>query len=189
MKPNSTKPNNVSNRFSAEKNKIFLAVGLIAVMAFMWTRVLSKEDSPQTASAAAAAGILEAPVQREVEISYIQLPVISGRNDTIKDDFFSTKSWDAFVDTSAGHGEPSNYSTSAISGKALGEIGESLKLQAVINVEGDKGAEAFIDNNLVSVGSKLAVDYNGRVYEFIVDQILDTTVILSWKELKLVVKM
>ena len=66
------------------------------------------------------------------------------------------------------------------------KIAKSITLEAVI---AGTNPEAFIDDKLVSVGHKLAVRYNGRIYEFIVTGIHENKVVLKWNDFTVDVKM
>ena len=82
---------------AAEKKKAVLALCLISLMAFMWIKVLTK-TSPQAAKAELIAElIMETQSEPELEISFIELPRVAGRNDMVTRDFFASDGWQNFV--------------------------------------------------------------------------------------------
>ena len=87
MKQNITNNGNAANRLisklAAEKKKTIIALGLIAVMVFMWVRVLGKKTA---ASAQASPRLPEAAANQpnsQSKMSFIELPKIQGRNDIL----------------------------------------------------------------------------------------------------------
>jgi hypothetical protein len=88
--------NSLIGQLRAEKKKA-VAACLIAVMAIMWIRVLTKQ-APQAAEAAFMTEQLNAEdvSNQELNISFIELPKVAGRNDVITRDFFASKGWRHF---------------------------------------------------------------------------------------------
>ena len=81
----------------AEKKKVVVASCLIAVMAIMWVRVLTKQ-APQAAEAALTTEKLNeiGSSNQELKVSFIELPQVAGRNDVITRDFFASDDWRQF---------------------------------------------------------------------------------------------
>jgi len=186
-------------RMPASKNRVFLAVGLISLMTFMWIRVFVRAGSDSNNVSAAPVKMTESQAigqsgQRQVKLSYIQLPVIPGRNDMLKRDIFSVKNcrtFDAYNKNGTKHGKTDTLARIQDTGgdPDITEIEKKLRLEAVIAGDNGQPGEAFIENQFVSVGSTLAVDYDGRIYEFTVLKIDENEVVLKWKEFTIAVKM
>lgn len=194
MKPGTTNVNNLSaliSRSPLKKGKTVVAVGLIAIMAFMWLRVLlnnrasSNEAKAATARADAETKAARQQEQPEVKISFVPLPVVPGRNDVLTHDIFTAAGWKAFpAGTGPGSGAP--RAVSANDSEYISKIAETITLDAVIS---GQNPEAFIGSKLVSVGSKLPVNYNDRIYEFTVTEIHETKVVLRWNDFAVDIKM
>ena len=88
----------VFSYLAAEKKKVVLALSLIVLMAVMWVKVLTK-NSPNAADAGLIAQLIESQNQSEpeIEVTFIELPRIEGRNDSITRDFFASNGWRTFV--------------------------------------------------------------------------------------------
>jgi len=192
MKPNLTNVNNSSGlirRLPLKKGKIVTAVGLIAIMGFMWGRVfISRRGSKNEAKAATALAAQETKATQQqkepdVKISFVQLPVVPGRNDVLTHDIFTAQRWNSFpqgTDTGASEVVLQNDN------EYINKIAETITLDAVI---AGQNPEAFIENKLVYVGSKLPVNYNDRIYEFTVAEIHETKVVLRWNDFVVDIKM
>ena len=192
MKPNLTNVNNSSGlirRLSLKKGKIVTAVSLIAIMAFMWGRVLiSRRGSKNEAKAATARAAQEAEATQQqkepdVKIAFVKLPVVPGRNDVLTHDIFTAQRWN-----SSPQGTDTGASEVALrnDNEYINKIAETITLDAVI---AGQNPEAFIENKLVYVGSKLPVNYNDRIYEFTVAEIHETKVVLRWNDFVVDIKM
>jgi hypothetical protein len=90
--------NRLVSRLAAEKKKTVLALCLIALMAFMWVRVLGRK-TPAAADAASVAQRRGATAQTDsqIKISFIELPKVTGRNDIMTRDFFDPVGWRGFT--------------------------------------------------------------------------------------------
>jgi len=175
--------NNVKNaaaRASAEKGKLLVAVVLIAVMAFMWIKVFTGK-STVTDAAASAAAVKQDAARRT--ITYVQLPVAAGRNDTLKRNVFDC---DGFGGKNSGTGDVAGGGGMGMHKANIAKIAKTIKLNAIIT--GERPA-AFIDSRLVFVGSVLSLKCDGQSYEFVVTKITENTALLSWKEFSITVKM
>ncbi len=154
-------------RLTAQKKRTSIAVCLVLAMAFMWVKVLT----PNVPDSAAAAVVDDAAGQPEsqLKITYVELPVVEGRNDTLVRDFFTVGKGflrgGAVVDVVAGGG----------SEKVTRRIAEKLKLEAIVFGE---NPQAFINDELVSEGDKLLVREEATEYEFTVVKIGQNTVFM-----------
>ena len=147
--------NRLFSRLAAEKKKTVTALCLIAVMVFMWARVLGRK-TPETPKGALKQGEVDPDTSEsnsQLKISFIELPKVAGRNDVLTRDFFAADGWWDFLD-----GGGSNKDVKVVERGGSGEIGrriaEKLRLEAIGLGE---NPQAFINDKLLSVGDKLSV--------------------------------
>ncbi len=186
---NSRRANRFFNHLVAEKKKAVLALCLIALMAFMWIKVLTK-TSPQAAEAKLIAEMinLETQSEPELKISFIELPQVAGRNDVINRDFFASNGWQDFVDE---RGPKVGVEEIDIVSKnddqeVIGKVAENLKLEAIVSSEDPL---AFINDEVLRVGDKLLVSDGIDKYECEVVEIKENTVVMRCRESKITLKM
>ncbi len=158
--------NRIIGRLAAEKKKSVMALCLIALMVFMWVKVLCNK-TPQNTEAALVAQ--RGPAEQSTsgsKISFIELPNVEGRNDVLTRDFFTVDNWQKFF--VGGEGENSNdvekmnVSSGGNSEEAVRQVAKKLKLEA-ISLDGVP--KAFINNKLLSVGDKLLIGDGVNTYE------------------------
>ena len=190
MKQNARNNSRAGNRFfsylAAEKKKAVLALCLISLMAFMWIKVLTK-TSPQAAEAELIAElIMETQSEPELEISFIELPRVAGRNDIVTRDFFDSDGWQSFV---GGRGLKSvaveeidivskNDDQEVIRRK----VADNLKLEAIVSSEDPL---AFINDKVLRAGDKLFVGDGIESYECEVVEIKENIVVIRYRESKI----
>ena len=183
---------------AASRPKVIIAVVLITIMALMWVRVLvrSKSDAKaaQTESALVNAHSDKQNKQPKIKLSYIELPVVKGRNDSLTRDIFRAQNWKAFssvTDPDPATGEntgegPDKYD---IYKTRIRQIAKTMTLDLISIGRNGRGSQALIENKLVSVGSKLAVKYNKQTYEFVVTKIKQNEVVLKWENFSITLTM
>ena len=197
---NKTKKNadlELLRKIPISRSKIIVAVVLLSVMALMWLKLVlsNRGDNQATVDAATTSEVDLAGGNTKLEtvISYVELPFVEGRNDNLKRDIFMTSNWGAFKAlkgaVAPGRNDSGNDATRAITDEDIAKIESIIKLDGIIASESSATREAFIENKLVSIGSKVAVNYNNRVLELVVTEIHKNKVVLRWKEFKLNVKM
>ena len=174
------------NQLAAEKKKTVMAICLIALMVFMWLRVLGKK-TPKTTSAAVTAQPGQknvAQTDSQLNISFVELPIIKGRNDGLTRDFFASNNWQGFLN----EGGYENLSSSREVNEVVKLAAGSLKLQAI---ELGKNPRAFIDGKLLSVGDKLFVADGGgsNKYEFEVIKIEQNMVFMKSGQIEVKLKL
>lgn len=186
MKQNLTNIGNEANkllgRLAAEKKKTVMALCLIGVMVFMWARVLSNK-TPTSAEAVVTARQTSRNAQEansESKISFIELPNVKGRNDTLTRDFFVMD-----AEGLAGSGEVSFVSRDGDK-KYVNRIAEKLKLQVI---ELGENAQAFINDKLLGVGDKLRISDGVNAYECEVVGIEQNTVFVRCGEEEIALKL
>ena len=194
MKQNARNNSRAGNRFfshlAAEKKKVVLALCLISLMAFMWIKVLTK-TSPKAAEAELIAElIMETQSETELEVSFIELPRVAGRNDIVTRDFFDSDGWQSFV---GGRGLKSvtveeidivskNDDQEVIRRK----VADNLKLEAIVSSEVPL---AFINDKVLRAGDKMFVHDGIESYECEVVEIKENMVIIRCMEAMITLKM
>ncbi|MHC4535529.1 MAG: hypothetical protein ACYS6K_16380 [Planctomycetota bacterium] len=185
---NSRSGNRFFNHLAAEKKKAVLALCLIALMAFMWIKVLTK-TSPQAADAELIAELMKMETQSEPElnISFIELPRVAGRNDVIARDFFASNGWQDFVD---GRG-PKSVGVEEVDIKnddqeVINKVAENLTLEAIVSSDDPL---AFINDKVLRAGDKLFVSDGIDRYECEVVEIKGNTVVMKCRESTITLKM
>ncbi len=170
-------------RFAAEKKKTVMATCLIVLMLFMWVRVLTR-SGPEKASAALSES--SGQVESVIEISYVDLPNISGRNDIIGRDFFKIDNWNDF---SGGRFDVESYEVvtddSQDDQMITDYIAKALELEAV--VMGDR-PQAFINGMLVSAGDRIEIDQDANELIIEVTKIKGDQVVLEYDDLEIKLK-
>jgi hypothetical protein len=193
MKQNARNNSRGVNRFfshlAAEKKKAVLALCLISLMAFMWIKVLTK-TSPQAAKAELIAElIMETQSEPALEISFIELPRVAGRNDMVTRDFFASDGWQNFV---GGRGHKSvaveeiNIVSKNDDQEVIRKVAENLKLEAIVSSENPL---AFINDEVLRAGDKLFVSDGIDRYECEVVEINENTVEMRCRESKITLKL
>jgi hypothetical protein len=186
VKNNGNGTNRLVSRLAAEKKKTVTALCLIALMVFMWARVIGKK-TPAVAAALGAEDVVSGS-NSELNISFIELPKVAGRNDVLTRDFFAAGGWKDFIRD----GEGSNVAGTEVSvvskdgnEEIVRKVAEKLKLEA-IGLDGNP--QAFINNKLLSVGDKLLVRDGGNTYECEVMAIEENVVLIKCGDAEITLK-
>ena len=194
MRQNARNSGNIANRLfnqlAVQKKKTVLALCLITLMAFMWIRVLTRK-APQAAKAGLLAGQMDVETQseRELKISFVELPQAAGRNDVITRDFFASDGWQDFVD---GQGRKSadveevDIISKEGDQEVIRRVAEKLNLEAIVLSE---NPQAFINDKLLSVGDKTLVGDGTNRYECEVVEIKENTVVMRCRESRITLKL
>ncbi|MFB0525154.1 MAG: hypothetical protein ACETVZ_06400 [Phycisphaerae bacterium] len=195
MKLNLANTANTTNRLlarlTAERKKTVLAFCLIAVMAFMWVRVLSRK-APNAVQAALMTQQenLNDQANSQLKISFIELPKVTGRNDVITRDFFDSGGWRGFIkdreeENLVGYKEV-GVTSNDDSKEVLIEIAGKLKLEAI---ELGENPRAFINSRLLSVGDKFHLKDGLESYECEVVRIEQNLVLLRCSEAEITLRL
>jgi hypothetical protein len=180
---NYTGAGRILNRLTEDKKKSVTAMCLIAVMAVMWFRVLTrkKPDGAEAASVADPASIEDVP-REEYRVSFVELPKVAGRNDVIGRDFFASNGWQHFVDRQGrkrgGIEEVSIVSTNG-NEEVIKRIAGKLNLEATI-VGGTPWA--FINGEALNIGGMLSISDGAETYACEVIDIKDNAVEIKCRE-------
>jgi hypothetical protein len=174
--------NQAISQLTAEKKKIIIAVLLVGIMAIMWVRVLAKKNGSsagQTPLAIQAAVAEEAAPK--IQVTYVELPQVKGRNDTLTRDIFSGSRWEGLGAVANGAKQPNEKIKSGhekLSDTITEMIGKELKLDAILS---GKNPQAYVGGMLVSPGGKLTVNHEGEKYEFKAVAMNENEVVLECK--------
>ncbi len=174
----------------AEKKKAVMASCLIVLMAFMWVRVLTKK-APEASEAALTTDQLnfEDEANQELNVSFIELPKVEGRNDVITRDFFASNGWRHF-----GIGKDRNLAVieevNVVSGngneEVIRKVAEKLKLEAIVVLSSNP--RALVNNKLVSVGDMVLISDGIDKYECEVIEIKENMVVIKCRDAEVTLK-
>jgi len=176
---------------AAEKKKAVAASCLIAVMTIMWVRVLTKQ-APEAAEAAFGTEQLNeiGSSNQELNLSFIVLPQVAGRNDVITRDFFASDDWRHF-DSEKGRNlaviEEVNIVSKNGNEEVIRKVAEKLKLEAIVVLSNNP--RAFINNKVISVGDKVLIRDGVDTYECEVIEIKENMVVIKCREAEVTLKL
>ncbi len=185
-------------RLAASRPKVIIAVVLVTIMVLMWVRVLVRNKSDakaaQTDSALVNAYGDKQNKQAEIILSYIELPVVKGRNDCLTRDIFRSQNWKDFSsvtdpDPTTGENTGEGPDRYDIYKTRMRQIAKTMTLDLISIGRDGRTSQALIENKLVSVGSKVAVKYNKQTYEFVVTKIKQNKVVLKWENFSITLTM
>ena len=166
-----------------DKKKSVTALCLIAVMAVMWFRVLTR-NTPDGAEAGPEMDqtSTEDVPREEYRVSFVELPKVAGRNDVIGRDFFASNGWQHFVDRQGR--KPGGIEEVSIVPKngneeVIRRVAQKLKLEATI-VGGIP--RALINGEPRNVGDKIPISDGANTYGFEVIEIRDKAVVIKCRE-------
>jgi len=178
------------DRLFAEKKKVVTAICLTVVMVFMWAKVLLK-SGPAGAQAGVGDQATKAErIGRELNVSYVELPMVVGRNDLITRDFFDTERWKEFGKISQAYQPGGPAEVNAVSPDDIEDVAAQVVAQFQLQaIWVGKTPQASINNKLVLVGDKLQGQYGSQTLECEVTHIEEDRVFLGCRgnqvELKL----
>jgi hypothetical protein len=191
IKNSGNQANRLFGRLAAEKKKTVTALCLIAVMAFMWIRVLSR-NSPEIAQAAPAQKKSDEDISEsnsELKISFIGLPKVTGRNDILTRDIFAAGGWQNFIrnkERKNGAGTEVSVISKGGNEEVVRRIADNLILE-VISL--DENPQVFINGKVRSVGDKLLVRDGVNTYECEVAGIEENVVLIKYGEAQITLKL
>ncbi|MHC4619789.1 MAG: hypothetical protein ACYTEQ_18740 [Planctomycetota bacterium] len=180
-------PNRLLSRFAMEKKKTVVALCLISVMGLMWVRVLLRQgpDSAEAALLGAKPGLGKAAAPT-IQVSFIELPKVEGRNDVLSGDFFDSDDWRNFIGGGKGNVEKVSVISKDGSEEVTRRLANRLRLQAIWL---DRNPQAFINDRLLSVGDKINVREGNKTYECEVAGIEENTVLIRCREAEITLKL
>jgi hypothetical protein len=169
------------SRLIAQKKKTTMAACLVLVMVFMWVKVLTP-SAPDSATAAVV-GDAVGQSESQLRITYVELPVVKGRNDTLVRDFFAVGK--GFLRAGVRRGGV-NVVVDGASEELTRRIVEKLELEAIVFGE---NPQAFINDELLSEGDKLLVKEGATEYEFVVVKIGQSIVFIRCGEAEITLRL
>ena len=177
------------NQLAAEKKKTVMALCLIAVMAWMWIRVLSKK-APEAAEAIVTGEQVDAaePSHPELNVSFIELPKVAGRHDVITRNFFDADGWRHFIDGQRKRGgfqEVSIFSTDD-NEEIINKVTQKLKLGAIMVGENSR---AYINGETIKVGDTIKISDGVDRFECDVVAIEESAVVVKCREVEIPLKL
>ncbi len=182
--------NRLIGQLAAEKKKAVAASCLIAVMAIMWVRVLTKK-TPEAAGAAFMTEQLnvEGMLDQKLNISFTELPQVAGRNDVITRDFFASNGWRHFggQERNLTVIEEVNVVSKNGNDEVIRKVAEKLKLEAIVVLSNNP--RAFINDKVVSVGDKVLIRDGVDTYECEVIEIKENMVVIKCREAEVTLKL
>jgi hypothetical protein len=162
---NSSPANAVLKQLAADKKKTVMALCLIGVMIFMWAKVFL-QDKPKSAKGATDINKMLEQVEKSspqlsAKISFVKLPIVEGRNEVLRRDFFDANNWRAFGEKRNSSGEV-NFSSGQGDEEILKILSKRLKLEAI---ELGEKPLAFINNKLYGVGETFYISDGENKHE------------------------
>ncbi len=188
MGNNSNGARKLFERLAAEKKKSVTALCLIAVMAFMWIRVLARK-APEGAEAQSMTeqSNVEGRPNPGLKVSFIELAKVAGRNDVIARDFFASDGWRHFV---GGQGRNLISEVNIVSRdgneEVIRKVAEKLNLEAIFL---SKNPRAFINDKVLSAGDTVLIGDGVDTYECEVVEIRENTVVMKCREAEITLKL
>jgi hypothetical protein len=190
MRNSANRANKIFNQLVAEKKKTVFASCLIALMIFMWVRVLSRE-TPNSAEATLGQEVVTYDTSKsgpELKVTFIELPRVAGRNSSITRDFFVSDGWWRLVRSGEGGKITDIGEVSVLKGgseEIARRIAERLKLEAIGFGE---NPYAFINGRPLCIGGKLLVSDGSDNYECEVVGIEEDKVFIRCGEAEITLK-
>ncbi len=183
--------NRLYGQVTADKKKAVLALSLIIVMLVMWFKVFSgKKPNAAEAKSKTKQDTSKDQSGPKVKISFIELPKVPGRNDVIKNDFFTLYSWQSFIKSEEGKNLNSIQEVGVFTKngnkEVITRVAQNLKLEAIFLAD---NPQAFINDKLLSLSDKLLIRNAGGTYEFEVIGIYEDFVLLRCGKAQITLKL
>lgn len=175
--------------------KTVVAIVLMVLMGILWLRVLTGGNTGLSTVQAAKLtdDVATARSTAPVRIMPNVLPLIEGRHDTLRRDFFSQDNWPGFNQPDNTPAAPTGFSDleRQLQRKkaAFEDLAKTLNLDAILRATGDGPARVCIDGKVLMQGQSLTVKTNTENYELTVSEIGENQVVLTWNNWNVVLKM
>jgi len=181
--------NRATSYLAADRKKMAVAIGLIAIMGIMWFRVLTGRK-PQSAAAAKPPEAPQKETKTAVKLRFHDLPTIPGRNDQINRNFFTVENWDGFSRESSKHAASTGSEVQVVTPNRTQEVivrvAQKIRLEAVLWSE---NPQIFANDRLLRVGDTLELKEGTGTYVFEVIQIEADSVLVRCREQELTLKL
>jgi hypothetical protein len=179
--------------FLRDGKKTVLATALVLVMAVMWIRVLIG-DKPGSAAAATGRPRATETAQKEparARTRMVELPRVSGRNDSIDRDCFNVQEWAPVRRSATGPSTSTDTEVPVASPnhdqEVVHQVAQRLRLEAVSLRS--ENPQAFLNDRLLGVGDTLTVEDGTACLEFEVLRINEDSVLVECKGIQLALKL
>lgn len=163
--------NKIMHQLASEKKKVVFAVCLVAIMAFMWAKLLigNNVENSQAEQKVAGQTNEKENIDSTKKNKFIELPVVEGRNDVLKRDFFTFQNKDL--------DEQNKQNVEIVKKQEDEEIIEKItkKMRLDAITMGSRPV-AFINDKLLGVGDILTVTDGLGKYECEITEIKQTEV-------------
>lgn len=179
----------VLDNLAADRRKTAFALALLAIMGFMWFRVLTGRRPGPVAGETGAPRAQSMPQKPPRNIRYLELPSLPGRNDYINRDFFASRDWECFRQNSGSPQSPGTEVRAVAPDRAQEvtvRLGQKLKLEAVLK---DGKPQAYINDQLLGLGDRITVRDGPDTREFEVLRIYEDSVLIGCNGTQLTLKL
>jgi len=182
-------PGAILDRLAAGGKKTVVAFGLLALMAFMWVRVLIGHRPGAAEAAPERTQEPSLPKEKPVRARFIELPKVPGRNDSIHSDFFAVRDWARFQqETAPRAGTATEVQTTSENHaqEVIQRIAQRLRVGAVLHSD---NSQAFVNDQLLKVGDIVTVKDGADSFDFEVQTIHEDAVLVECKGIRLTLKL
>jgi hypothetical protein len=180
----------ILNRLRAGGKRTAVACTLVSIMLFMWARVLMGHRPAAADAASPSRPAAALPGTGPAPVTFVELPKTPGRHDAIARDFFAASEGSFIRRTSADRNTGTEKEVPIVSSfnvqEVIQRVARKLKLEAVLWSESPR---AFLNDQLLGVGSKLTVNDGTASFEFEVLQIYTDSVLVACEDMQLTLKL
>jgi len=179
----------IVDRLTGDGKKTAVAVGLLALMAFMWVRVLLGHRPDAAGASPESSAERSQPARNVVKARFIELPEVPGRNDSIASDFFTVHDRARFQkETPRTTGTATEVQTTAEdrAQEVIRRISQRLRVEAVLRSD---NPQAFVNDQLVKAGDVLTIKEGADSFAFEVLKIHDDAVLVECNGIRLTLKL
>jgi hypothetical protein len=180
----------ILDRLRMGGKKTVVACALVSIMLFMWARVLIGHRPAAADAASPSRAGATVPDRGAVKVTLVELPKTPGRHDTIARDFFAAPEGSFIRRDTADHNTGTEKEVPIVSlsnvQEVIQRVARKLKLEAVLWSESPR---AFLNDQLLAVGSKLTVKDGTASFEFEVLQIYMDSVLVGCDDMQLTLKL
>lgn len=180
----------IRDRLRSGGKRTVVAGALVSLMLFMWARVLIGHRPAAAGAASPSRPAAAVPGARPGKIAFVELPRIPGRHEAIARDFFAASEGSFIRRNPAERNtgtekEVANASSDHVQ-EVIQRVARKLKLEAVLWSESPR---AFLNDQLLGVGSRLTVADGAASFEFEVLQIYMDSVLVGCDDMQLTLKL
>ena len=183
-------PGRILDRLRAGGKKTVVACALVSIMLFMWVRVLTGHRPAAADAVSPSRPAATLAGTGPAKVTFVELPKTPGRHDSIARDFFAAPDGSFIRRNTADRNTGTDKEVPVVSSynvqEVIQRVARKLKLEAVLWSESPR---AFLNDQLLSVGSKLTVKDGTASFEFEVLQIYMDSVLVGCEDMHLTLKL